>query len=179
VLVAGRVPPNPSELLGSETMLKTIQELESNYDLVVIDTPPVLPVTDALLIGVNVDAVVVVARLGQTTRDRIRRTTAALNQVNAVVVGVVPNGAVEREDGAYYYAYRYRSKGQPVDSSDQVPDSALSPHPINLRPAFRSNGKTDEPSSEPNGTLVEDEPRGKHVRRDVPEADAPAPPSQV
>ena len=57
--------------------------LESNYDLVVIDTPPVLPVTDALLIGVNVDAVVVVARLGQTTRDRIRRTTAALAHVNA------------------------------------------------------------------------------------------------
>ncbi len=191
VLVSGPVPTNPSELLGSEMMLKTIRELESNYDIVIIDTPPVLPVTDALLIGVHVDAVVVVARLGQTTRDRIRRTTAALAKVNARVAGVVPNGAIEREDSAYYYAYRYRSKQQPPDISHQFPDPVVAPHPNELRPAFwaNGNGKAHEPLPEPDRTLVESkgalvenaasEPRGKHARRDLPEADTPAPPPQV
>ncbi len=129
VLVAGPVPTNPSELLGSETMLKTIRQLESSYDFVIIDTPPVLPVTDALLIGVHVNAVVVVARLGQTTRDRIRRTTAALTHVNANMAGVVPNGAIEREDSAYYYAYRYRSRRQPLDIPYAAPDPVVAPHP--------------------------------------------------
>ncbi len=184
VLVAGPVPTNPSELLGSETMLKTIRQLESSYDIVIIDTPPVLPVTDALLIGVNVDAVVVVARLGQTTRDRIRRTTAALTQVKANIAGVVPNGAIEREDSAYYYAYRYRSKGQLLDVPDLAPDPVVAPNPNDLRPAFwaNGNGKAHEPSSEPGGTLVESatsEPRGRHARRDLPETDTPAPPPQV
>ena len=183
VLVAGPVPTNPSELLGSETMLKTIRQLESSYDIVIIDTPPVLPVTDALLIGVNVDAVVVVARLGQTTRDRIRRTITALTQVKANIAGVVPNGAIQREDSAYYYTYRYRSKHRPPDFPDQASDPAVAPHPDNLRPAFRANGKAHEPSSEPDGTLVESaasEQRGKHADwRDLPETDTPTPPPQA
>ena len=183
VLVAGPVPTNPSELLGSETMLKTIRQLESSYDIVIIDTPPVLPVTDALLIGVNVDAVVVVARLGQTTRDRIRRTITALTQVKANIAGVVPNGAIQREDSAYYYTYRYRSKHRPPDFHDQASDPAVAPHPDNLRPAFRANGKAHEPSSEPDGTLVESaasEQRGKHADwRDLPETDTPTPPPQA
>ena len=190
VLVSGPVPTNPSELLGSETMLKTIRELENSYDIVIIDTPPVLPVTDALLISVHVDAVVVVARLGQTTRDRIRRTTAALAQVNARVAGVVPNGAIEREDSAYYYAYRYRSKQQPP-VAHQFPDPVVAPHPNDLRLASwaNGNGKAHDPSSEPDGTLGESEgalvenaasePRGKHARRDLPETATPAPPPQV
>ena len=165
VLVAGPVPTNPSELLGSETMLKTIRQLESSYDFVVIDTPPVLPVTDALLIGVHVTSVVVVARLGQTTRDRIRRTTAALTHVNANLAGVIPNGAIEREDSAYYYAYRYRSRRQGPDIPYRTTDPETPQHADNLRPAVISNGKVPEAPSEPSGTLVESsaaEPLGKH-----------------
>jgi capsular exopolysaccharide synthesis family protein len=182
VLVAGPVPTNPSELLGSESMLKTIRQLESSYDFVVIDTPPVLPVTDALLIGVHVSAVVVVARLGQTTRDRIRRTTAALTHVNAHMAGVIPNGAIEREDSAYYYAYRYRSKRQAPDIPYRATEPVVSPDSNGLRPAVMANGKSHEPSSEPDGTLVESavEPIGRHSpgygRRAT---DTPAPPPQV
>ena len=166
VLVAGPVPTNPNELLGSDTMLRTIRQLESTYDLVVLDTPPVLPVADALLIGVNVAAVVVVARLGQTTRDRIRRTTTALSQVKANIVGVVSNGAIRREDSAYYYAYRYRSWKQPSDIPYASVDPAVAPYPNEPRAAFRANGKSHEPVSAPDGTLVEtaaSDPRGKHV----------------
>ncbi len=180
VLVAGPVPTNPSELLGSETMLKTIRQLESGYDFVVIDTPPVLPVTDALLIGVHVSSVVVVARLGQTTRDRIRRTTAALTHVNANMAGVIPNSAIEREDSAYYYAYRYRSRRQPPDIPYRATDPEIATHPNNLRPAVMANGKVHEPSSELDETLVDtaaSEPRGKHsAGRGLPETDTPAPP---
>ena len=121
---------------------------------------------DALLIGVNVDAVVIVARLGQTTRDRIRRTTTALNQVQANIVGVVPNGAIEKEDSAYYYAYRYRSWKQPSDSPYASVDPAVAPYPNEPRAAFRANGKSHEPVSAPDGTLVEtaaSNPHGKHV----------------
>jgi tyrosine-protein kinase len=179
VLVAGPVPINPSELLGSETMLKTVRELENNYDIVIFDTPPVLPVTDALLMAVNVDAVVVVARLGKTTRDRVRRTTAALSQVNANIAGVVPNGASEREDSSYYYAYRYRSKPQPSHSNGATP-TEVALDPSSLRPAFWANGKDHEPSPETSETLLEDEdtePRGKHAYgRHARAADPPAPP---
>jgi len=185
VLVSGPVPTNPSELLGSETMIKTIRQLESSYDIVIIDSPPVLPVTDALLIGVHVDAVVVVARLGQATRDRIRRTTTALTQVNASVAGIVPNGAIKREDSAYSYRYSYRSKRPPPDASYQFPDPVVAPHPNNIHPAFwgNGNGKAHEPSSEPDRIPVEDassEPRGKHAATEGgPETDTPAPPPQV
>ena len=111
-------------------------------------------------------AVVVVARLGQTTRDRIRRTTTALNQVKANIVGVVPNGAIGREDSAYYYAYRYRSRKQPSDIPYASVDPAVEPYPNESRPAFRANGNSQDPLSEPDGTLVESatsDPRGKHV----------------
>jgi non-specific protein-tyrosine kinase len=193
VLVAGPVPTNPSELLGSETMLKTIRRLESLYELVIIDTPPVLPVTDALVIAVHVDAVVVMARLGQTTRDRIRRTTVALEHVNAHIAGVVPNGAVQREDSAYYYAYRYRSKREgyiPYPVRKGEAESAQ--ESTALRPALQRNGKSHTPSAKSNGSQSNgsqsngsqgenetSEPRGKHVRgRGGTGGDVPAPPTQ-
>jgi receptor protein-tyrosine kinase len=139
-------------------------------------------VADALLIGVHVDAVVVVARLGQTTRDRVRRTTTALTQVKANVAGVVPNGAIERVDSAYSYAYRDSSKRPQPDSRYQAPDPVVAPHPNNLHPAFRANGKAHEPSK-PDGALVESsapKPLGKHAAPERgPETDAPAPPAAV
>ena len=180
VLVAGPVPTNPSELLGSETMRAMIHQLEANYDVVIIDTPPVLPVTDALLIGVHVDAVVVVARLGQTTRDRLRRTTTALEHVNAHMAGVVPNGAIQREDSAYYYAYRYRSKGQAKDPLYGTVDTS----PTNgLQPAARTNGKSHAPVAEPDGPYVQSTATPRRARRaavaDVPQSESPAAPPQT
>jgi cellulose biosynthesis protein BcsQ len=173
VLVSGPVPSNPNELIGSETMLETIRQLEDDYDLVIIDTPPVLPVADALHLSVNVDAVVVVTRLGETTRDRLRRTKEALVNVHAVIVGVVPNGAIQREDSAYSYAYRYRSrrKAPEVPYAPQEPE--ITPHPQNMRPAVREStadqGQSDSlgQTSTENGAEATRR-RGKHAlsRRD-------------
>jgi capsular exopolysaccharide synthesis family protein len=144
VLAAGPVPSNPNELIGSETMLETIRSLEDDYDLVIIDTPPVLPVADALHLGVNVSGVVIVTRLGETTRDRLRRTKEALDNVHANLIGVVPNGAVQREDSAYAYAYRYRSKRKAPDIPYAPREPEIEPHPSNLRPAERGGHEATE-----------------------------------
>lgn len=179
VLVSGPVPTNPNELLGSDTMRRTIRQLEADYDIVIIDTPPVLPVADALSLAVIVDAVVIVARLGQTTRDRLRRTNEALANVHANVVGVVPNGAVEKEDSAYYYAYRYRSRHQPLDVPYEAYSPQVNPQPKGMRPADRSNGKSHD-----NGNAVDTEAslgrRGKHfARRGRSETDTETAPPEL
>lgn len=139
VIVSGPVPTNPSELLGSKRMLDTIRRLEADFDIVIIDTPPVLPVADALLLGVNVDGVVVVTRLGETTRDKLRRTKEGLEKVHANIFGVVPNGAIQREDSAYAYAYRYRSRGKSVSIPYAPRDPQVEPQPDDLVPAWTAD----------------------------------------
>lgn len=113
VMTSGPIPPNPSELLGSTRMDELLRAAESEYDVVIVDAPPVLPVADALVLAVLVEAVVLVAKVGETTRDRLRRSKDAILKVKANLVGVVPNGVVQSEDSAYAYAYRYRSKKNP------------------------------------------------------------------
>lgn len=111
VITSGPIPPNPSELLGSSVMSDLLYEADKLYDIVVVDAPPVLPVADALVLAVFVEAVVLVAKVGDTTRDRLRRSKDAVLKVNGNLVGVVPNAVIQREDSAYAYAYRYKNKG--------------------------------------------------------------------
>jgi polysaccharide biosynthesis transport protein len=144
VLTSGPVPSNPNQLIGSATMLRTIRQLERDYEMVIIDTPPVLPVADALNLSVKVDGVVIVTRLGETTRDRLKRTKEALLNVHAGVIGVVPNGAAQREDSAYSYAYRYRSKKKAPDLPYAPRRPVVEPHPDDLRPAGRDEETLQE-----------------------------------
>ena len=169
VLVAGPVPANPSELIGSATMLDVIRRLEHECDIVIIDTPPVLPVADGLLLSVNVDAVVIVTRLGETTRDRLRRTKEALDNVHANVVGVVPNGAVQREDSAYAYEYRTRSRRKSVTSPYAPRDPQVEPRPKDFRPAKRTTTEYRDPPASPSAAANgrsgdKSAARGKHFR---------------
>jgi succinoglycan biosynthesis transport protein ExoP len=165
VLTSGPVPSNPNELIGSETMLKTIRQLELDYSTVIIDTPPVLPVADALHLSVCVDAVVIVTRLGETTRDRLRRAKESLVNVHANIVGVVPNGAIQREDSAYSYAYRYRSRKKAPDIPYAPRDPEIEPRPSNLRPATqddRTSSSVAESTAEaPQAGKISR--RGKHI----------------
>lgn len=112
VMASGPLPQSPSELLGSSAMVELIGALESRFDVVLFDSPPVLPVTDALLIGVNVGGVVVVARLAQTTTTALRRSLELVGNVKATVLGVVANGAVEEDDKRYGYGYGYLDKNK-------------------------------------------------------------------
>ena len=111
VITSGPIPPNPSELLGSSRMTDLLDEADAKYDVVIVDAPPVLPVADALVLAVFVKAVVLVAKVGDTTRDRLRRSKDAVLKVNGNLVGVVPNAVIQREDSAYAYAYRYKRRG--------------------------------------------------------------------
>src|SRR5437667_356931 len=109
ILPAGTPPPNPAELLASTNMRDVLTELREQYDHIVVDTPPTLSVTDAVVMSTRADAVVLVIRSGQTTKQALRRSRDLLMQVNARVAGVLLN-AVDLTSPDYYYYYEYQGK---------------------------------------------------------------------
>jgi len=109
ILPAGTPPPNPAELLASTKMRDVLEELRKHYDHIVIDSPPTLSVTDAVVISTSADAVVLVIRSGHTTKPALRRARDILLQVNARVCGVLVN-AVDLSSPDYYYHYEYQGK---------------------------------------------------------------------
>jgi polysaccharide biosynthesis transport protein len=109
VLPSGAPPPNPAELLASTNMRSMMAQLREQYDHIVIDTPPTLSVTDAVVLSTRVDAVVLVIRSGQTTKTALRRARDLLTQVNARICGVLLN-AVDLASPDYYYYYEYQEK---------------------------------------------------------------------
>ena len=112
VLGAGPVPPNPSELLGSAAMEKTLRDLESRFDIVIIDAPPLLPVTDAAVLSTIAGGIVVVVGVGLIDRDHLSRSLQTLEAVNARVLGLVVNRVPTKGADAYYY-YRDYSPESP------------------------------------------------------------------
>lgn len=106
VLASGPLPPNPAELLSSSRTADLLRNLASQADVVLIDSPPVLPVTDALILSQRVDSTVLVSAAGTTTRKAAARTVEMLQQVNAPLVGAVLNG-VSEEGGYGTYSSRY------------------------------------------------------------------------
>lgn len=122
VLTAGTPPPNPAELLASSNMKDILAELREQYDHIVVDTPPTLSVTDAVVMSTRADAVVLVIRSGQTTKQALRRSREILTQVNARVAGVLLN-AVDLTSPDYYYYYEYQGKyGQRYYQEDELAD---------------------------------------------------------
>jgi capsular exopolysaccharide synthesis family protein len=107
VLPAGTPPPNPAELLASANMKDVLDQLREQYDHIIVDTPPTLSVTDAVIMSTRADRVVLVIRSGQTTKQALRRARDTLLQVNAHVCGVLLN-AVDLNSPDYYYYHEYR-----------------------------------------------------------------------
>ena len=109
VLGSGQIPPNPSELLGSETMARVIRQLEQMFDYVIIDAPPVLPVTDAAVLSTLTGGVVVVAGCGVVAKEQLTRTLASIRGVNGNVLGIVVNRVPTKGANAesYYYSEGY------------------------------------------------------------------------
>ncbi len=107
VLPAGTPPPNPAELLASVNMKDVLDQLREQYDHIIVDTPPTLSVTDAVIMSTRADRVVLVIRSGQTTKQALRRARDTLLQVNAHVCGVLLN-AVDLNSPDYYYYHEYR-----------------------------------------------------------------------
>lgn len=105
VLASGQIPPNPSELLGSEDMKQLILRLEQAFDTVVIDAPPLLPVTDAAVLSQHVGGVVVVIGSQKIRTQDLEKSLSALNMVGANVLGVVLNRLPVKGPDAYSYSY--------------------------------------------------------------------------
>ncbi len=116
VLPSGSTPPNPSELLGSSAMDALIRELRRDYEYVIMDTPPILPVTDAVVVASNADATILVVRSGDTEETAAQRALDQLRRVHARIAGAVLNAVSQKKDPQYsYYSYSYR-RGPPSRS---------------------------------------------------------------
>lgn len=107
VIICGPKPPNPAELLGSERMKNLMQELKNDYDYVLVDTPPVVVVTDAALLASICDGTILVIGSGQAVIDGAVRAKELLQSVKANMLGVVLNKVKKEDSGGYYYHYNY------------------------------------------------------------------------
>ncbi|MCO4264407.1 polysaccharide biosynthesis tyrosine autokinase [Pseudarthrobacter sp. MDT3-26] len=140
VLTSGQIPPNPSELLGSHEMKQLIGQLEKTFDTVVIDAPPLLPVTDAAVLSQHVAGVVVVVGSQKLRYQDLEKSLGALEMVGSNVLGVVLNRVPTKGPDAYAYSYYSHddvdaskdfhgasSRRQSVDVSRSQPSSASTP----------------------------------------------------
>ena len=112
LLTCGILPPNPSEMVGSERMKALLEQLKATYDIVLMDSPPTIAVTDAMVLGSEVDAVCLMIHSGNTSQDTVLRAKTLLENVKANVIGAVLNDVdVESLYGSYgyYYYYHYTS----------------------------------------------------------------------
>lgn len=137
VVPSGAVPPNPAELVGSRTMAKLIEEVREQFDYVIIDTPPLLPVTDAALIAKMTNGALMVTGAGLVRRDQFLQSLSNLSSVNARVLGVVLNKVSRDADGHDYGYYTYEPRDEPAAVA-----------PASWMPAARGAGPQPEEGSD-------------------------------
>jgi capsular exopolysaccharide synthesis family protein len=107
VLTSGPLPPNPAELVGSNRMREALEGAGGDYDMVLLDSPPVVSVADAVALATFADGVVMVVQTGKVPHEVIRRATSQILAVKGRILGVVMNGVNMKRDGYYYDYYRY------------------------------------------------------------------------
>ncbi len=124
VLGSGPIPPNPSELLGSAAMSALLRSLRQDFDIIIIDTPPLLPVTDAAVTSKHADGCLLVVRYGKTKRSQIQTALRSLRSVDSRILGIVfnmvPTGGADGYDS--YHGGYYADEHKP-----NSPDSAIGP----------------------------------------------------
>ena len=115
VLLAGNIPPNPSELLGSKRMEKLLEEMKKHYDYIILDSPPINMVTDAVILANMTDGVLFVVRNGHSERGSVQHAVDQLEYANAKILGFVLNGVSAEAQGygryGRYQRYGYRRYG--------------------------------------------------------------------
>jgi capsular exopolysaccharide synthesis family protein len=110
LLPAGKLPPNPSELLGSDRMAFIINNLQKRFDVVLIDSPPILPASDALLLAPRADGVVFILKPGIMNRNLVKKVVDQIQLTKANLIGVVLNNVDTRKNGYYSYYHKYYAK---------------------------------------------------------------------
>ncbi len=109
VLASGPIPPNPNELLGGAVMEQLLLQAREDYALVIIDTPPILPVADALILAALADGAILVVRHGHTTGEQVSRSLEMLQSASARVLGTVLSMSPGTRGGSSYYEYETKS----------------------------------------------------------------------
>ena len=115
ILPVGPIPPNPSEIVGSKKMGLLLNALKKKYDRVLIDSPPISAVTDAVILTQMADSLILVVRAGETPRQVIQHALAQVRSVNANILGAVLNAVSVGRDSYYYYQYYYYYYGDEGD----------------------------------------------------------------
>ena len=110
MITAGTIPPNPSEIVGSNSMEDLIKELSLSFDYIVMDTPPVIPVTDPLLLAAKSDATIIVVRARKTKEKIIRQAYDELIKVNSNIIGSILNDSETKTNNSYYEYYAEEDK---------------------------------------------------------------------
>ncbi len=106
IITSGEMPPNPSEIINSQRMTDFLTQAKAAYDVVVVDTAPILPVTDAAILGSKVDGIIILYRVGKIARGALKRAKIQMEQVKANILGVILNG-LKPEMSSDYYQYGY------------------------------------------------------------------------
>lgn len=104
IIPAGKIPPNPSEMLGSRAMSTFLEEMKKYFDYIIMDTPPIGAVTDSQVLSTKVDGTILVVKAGSTKKDVVMNAVNAIKKVNGNLIGTVLNG-VENKKNKYYYYY--------------------------------------------------------------------------
>ncbi|MBU5436772.1 CpsD/CapB family tyrosine-protein kinase [Tissierella sp. MSJ-40] len=105
IVSSGPIPPNPAELLGSKRMKDFLDSIKEEYDMVILDTPPIGLVTDSAVLSTIVDGTILVTAVGQTDVEVVKRAKELLEKVNANIIGVILNKVPT--EGRGYYKYHY------------------------------------------------------------------------
>lgn len=143
LLAAGPTPPNPSELLSSLTAQKMFNELRSQFDYVIIDSAPLLAVTDGAILAANADGALVVVRAGKTRCDQLTHAMGMLSDVGATLLGAVLTMMPTRGSGVYSYNYYYYGGGYGAVYGDR--DTQQSPNQV---PSEQDSLAADESGTE-------------------------------
>jgi capsular exopolysaccharide synthesis family protein len=109
VIPAGNIPANPAELLTGKIMMKLLDYLKHYFDYVILDTPPILAVTDAAVLSATLDGTVLIVKASETTREAAKRALEQVKSVRARALGVVLNQVDFRRE-QYYYSYYYKNQ---------------------------------------------------------------------
>jgi capsular exopolysaccharide synthesis family protein len=135
IIPCGPIPPNPSEILGSPKMSKLIEFLRKSYSKIIIDSPPITAVTDAVVLGRLVDGTVLVIRAGDTPREIVKNGLSQLKGVNSPVLGAILNGVDMDRDGYYYYQYYYYYYGEDGERKKKIHKTKKRSHSKEIQPS--------------------------------------------
>jgi succinoglycan biosynthesis transport protein ExoP len=174
VLVAGPLPPNPTDLLESKRTRELIRAAEQDYDLVIVDTPPTSVVPDAIPLLTEVSGVLIVSRLGKSTRAPALHLRHQLDNVGAPTLGVVINSLTSDAGGYYGYGYAY-GYGPSAEEAEAAPPAAEPAEEAEAAPPAAEPAEEDAPEAAEPEQEEADAPEAEEPEEEAAEVTRPAP----